>query len=84
MLYDAIRGNTKALRSIGGIADLGVVTCLENDSTDLTTRGLADATSPLPGEAFFYLVRQSPAGTGMGYGFSSAHEPRLPASGDCR
>jgi len=82
--YDVIRGGVSALHAMGGLVDLGVVTCIENDSTDLTTRGLADATSPLPGEAFFYLVRQSPAGTGMGYGFSSAHEPRLPASGDCR
>lgn len=84
VLYDAIRGSTKALRSIGGLTDLGVVTCLENDSTDLTTRGLADTALPLPGESFFYLVRQSPAGAGLGYGLSSAHEPRLPASGDCR
>ncbi|HEU4401387.1 MAG TPA: hypothetical protein VFT43_04715 [Candidatus Polarisedimenticolia bacterium] len=84
VLYDAIRGATKALRSIGGLTDLGVVTCLENDSTDLTTRGLADASLPPTGEAFFYLVRQNPAGSGLGYGSSSAHEPRLPASGDCR
>ncbi len=84
VLYDVIRGGTKALRSIGGMVDLGVVTCIENDSTDLTTRNLADTVLPLPGEAFFYLVRQAPAGSGLGYGASSAHEPRIPASGDCR
>ncbi len=82
--YDAIRGGARALRSVGGMTDLGVVTCLENDSTDLTTRGLTDTTNPTAGEAFFYLVRQNPPGSGLGYGFSSAHEPRVAASGDCR
>jgi hypothetical protein len=81
--YDAVRGGVGALRSIGGMTDLGVVTCLENDSTDLTTRGLADAVVPLVGQAFFYAVRQNPKGSGLGYGASTTHEPRLPASGDC-
>ncbi len=81
--YDAVRGGIAALRSIGGMTDLGVVTCLENDSTDLTTRGLADAAVPLTGQSFFYLVRQTPRGSGLGYGASTAHEPRTPASGDC-
>ncbi|MBI4242427.1 MAG: hypothetical protein HY613_11995 [Candidatus Rokubacteria bacterium] len=81
--YDAVRGGVGALRSVGGMVDLGVVTCIENDSTDLTTRGLEDAAVPLPGEAFFYAVRANAAG-GFGYGLSSAHEPRVPASGDCK
>jgi hypothetical protein len=81
--YDLVRGNVKALRSIGGIVDLGVVQCLENDSTDLSNRGLGDTAVPPLGEAFFYLVRQTPRGSGLGYGFSSAHETRQPASGDC-
>ena len=81
--YDVIRGNTQSLRSVGGMADLGVVTCIEDNSTDLTTRGFADAGSPSPGEAFFYLARQNPPGSGLGYGLSSAHESRVPASGDC-
>jgi hypothetical protein len=84
VVYDVIRGDVSALRSVGGLTDLGVVTCIENDSTDLTTRGLADTSAPSPGASYFYLVRQNPAGTGLGYGMSSAHEPRLPASGDCR
>ncbi len=82
--YDVIRGSVSALHSIGGLVDLGVVTCIENDSTDLTTRGLADAVAPFAGQAFFYLVRQNPPGSGLGYGDSSAHESRVPASGDCR
>ncbi|HEX9427664.1 MAG TPA: hypothetical protein VGA64_07735 [Candidatus Polarisedimenticolia bacterium] len=80
--YDVIRGDLKALRSFGGLTDLGVVTCIENNSTDLTTRGLADATLPLVGAAFFYDVRANLA-NGFGYGLSSSHEPRQPASGDC-
>jgi len=81
--YDLVRGNVKALRSLGGLVDLGVVTCIENDGTDLSNRGLGDAAVPPVGEAYFYLVRQTPRGTGLGYGASSAHEPRQPASGDC-
>jgi hypothetical protein len=81
--YDAIRGDVGALGHVAGAVDLGVVTCIEDDSTDLTTRGLADSAVPLPGEAFFYAVRQNPAGSGFGYGRSSAGEPRLAASGDC-
>jgi hypothetical protein len=82
--YDVIRGNARSLRSVGGMVDLGMVTCIEDNSTDLTTRGLGDPVSPAAGDAFFYLVRQNPAGSGLGYGLSSAHEPRLPASGDCK
>ncbi len=81
--YDLIRGDVKALRAVGGLVDLGVVTCLENDSTDLSNRGLTDAALPPLGEAFFYLARQTPRGSGLGYGASSAREPRQPASGDC-
>jgi Bacterial TSP3 repeat len=83
LTYDAIRGDVGALRSAGGLVDLGVVTCIENNSTDLTTRGLADAALPSPGNAFFYDVRVNLASGGFGYGLSSAHEPRVPSSGDC-
>jgi len=81
--YDAVRGDTRALRSSGALVDLGVVTCLENDSIDLTTRTVPDTTVPLPGRAHFYLVRQNPPGSGLGYGLSAAGEPRAAASGDC-
>jgi hypothetical protein len=83
VLYDVVRGGIAALQSIGGTIDLGVVLCLENDSTDLSHRGQGDAADPAAGEAFIYLSRQDPAGGGIGYGFSSSHQPRLPASGDC-
>ena len=81
--YDVIRGGVGALHATGGLVDLGVVACIENDSTDLTTRTVPDAAVPPRGAAFFYLVRQNPAGSGLGYGFSSAHDARRPAAGDC-
>jgi hypothetical protein len=84
VLYDVIRGAVGDLAAASGAVDLGVVVCIEDDSTDLTTRGLADAAVPFPGEGFFYLVRRNPSGSGFGYGRSSAGDPRLPASGDCR
>ncbi len=83
VIYDVVRAEIAALLPLGGIIDLGVVQCVENDSTDLTTRGLGDAIDPAPGEAFIYLTRQDPAGSGIGYGSSSSHLARVPASGDC-
>jgi hypothetical protein len=81
--YDLVRGNVAALRSIGGLTDLGVVTCLENDSTDLSNRGLGDAALPPAGQAFFYVARPAPKGAAPGYGLSTSGQPRVPASGDC-
>lgn len=81
--YDLVRGNVAALRSIGGLTDLGVVTCVENDSTDLSNRGFGDAAVPPVGQAFFYLARPAPKGTAPGYGASTSGQPRTPASGDC-
>jgi hypothetical protein len=83
VVYDVVRAGLAALQPAGGDIDLGVVLCVENDSSDLSHRGLGDATDPAEGEAFVYLARQDPAGGGIGYGFSSAHLARLPASGDC-
>ena len=82
--YDVIRGGVGGLHATGGLVDLGLVTCIENDSTDLTTRGLADAAVPPRGAALFYLARQNPPGSGLGYGYSSAHDTRVPAAGDCQ
>src|SRR6185369_10828526 len=55
--YDAIRGNVDALAPGPGIVDLGTVVCLENDSPDTDTLGFEDTQIPIPGRAFFYLVR---------------------------
>jgi hypothetical protein len=83
VVYDLIRGGLESLRSSGGVVELGVVTCIENDSTDLSNRGLEDAAVPAVGHGFFYLARPNPKGSPPGYGLSSAGEPRQPASGDC-
>ena len=82
--YDVVRGAIGAPLASGGQVDLGVVTCIENDSTDLTTRTVPDGEIPPPGDGFFYLIRRDP-GTGgdAAYGRSSSLEPRHPASGGC-
>jgi hypothetical protein len=81
--YDLIRGSLESVRAVGGLVDLGVVTCVENNSTDLSNRNLADAAVPSAGKAFIYLARPNPPGSPPGYGHSSAREPRQAASGDC-
>jgi hypothetical protein len=83
LTYDVIRGEVSSLRAIGGMIDLGIVACIEDGSTDLTTRGLPDETVPSVGSAFFYAVRSEPDDHSLGYGHSSVYEPRIPASGDC-
>ena len=81
--YDLIRASLKSVHASGGMVDLGVVACIENNSTDLSNRNLGDAAVPPSGEAFLYLARPNPPGSTPGYGASSNHEPRLAASGDC-
>lgn len=81
--YDVIRGPVSWLSAAGGVVDLGVVDCIESDSSDLTTRNFEDIDPPLTGDAFFYLVREAPVGSGTGYGRSSGFEARVPSSGDC-
>ncbi len=81
--YDVVRGVVRELAHAGGLVDLGVVTCIEAGSTDLTTRFFEDAATPFPGEAFYYAVRVRPDAAGLGYGLSSGLVARAPASGDC-
>jgi hypothetical protein len=57
-----IRGDLAALHDDGTRVGLGDVTCIENDSLDGTTGpgtepANPDSALPLPGDAFFYLVR---------------------------
>jgi hypothetical protein len=76
--YDVIRGSVSLLAA----GSLGPVTCVADDEAGL----LADDMSgldPAPGEALFYLVRGDGALGSAHYGWSSAGDPRLPASGDC-
>lgn len=81
--YDLIRGSVGALGSTGGIVALGVVACVESASTDLSNRFFEDDLLPPEGSAFFYAVRAVPGHAAIGYGRSSALEPRIASSGDC-
>lgn len=82
--YDVIRGDVADLSTGAGAVDLGQVVCLEDDSPDNTTQGFEDPTEPTPGQAFFYLLRESqgvlaaPGTWGTGAGGE-----RLPSGGDC-
>ncbi len=76
--YDVIRGTVAAL----GSGDVGDVTCLADDRSVHYAEALT-GDNPLPGKAFFYLVRANgPAGFEH-YGYSSSESQRTPASGDC-
>lgn len=83
--YDVIRGACAQLRGgVPGIAGLGTVACLENDSPDATTAGFGDATAPAAGQAFFFVFRgaQGLASPGS-YGTASDGSVRAPDAGDC-
>ncbi|HEX6851978.1 MAG TPA: hypothetical protein VF139_11295 [Candidatus Polarisedimenticolaceae bacterium] len=80
--YDVIRGDVASLAIAGATVDLGVVTCVENDSADALA---GDAVAPAPGEAWFYLHRGSAgalAGPGT-YGAGSGNRERIPGGGGC-
>jgi Tol biopolymer transport system component len=84
--YDMIRGNVANLGpGSSGTVNLGLVSCLENDSPDATIAGHEDSLAPAAGQAFFYLYRGSQglsAGPGS-YGVSKLGLDRKPSSGDC-
>jgi len=56
-VYDLVRGDLSNLSGNASAVDLGILTCVEEDSSDETSRTDPDAESPAPGTAFFYLVR---------------------------
>lgn len=74
--YDLIRGELP-LEMSGSAVNLGQVVCLADDLTGSSWG--TDTETPLPGEAFFYLVRVGSSS----YGFSTSGSPEAPASGDC-
>lgn len=84
--YDVIRGDVANLEfGAGNTIDLGVVTCVEDDSPDADTVGDEDPAAPAPGQALFYLYRGSQgllAGLGS-YGQGSAGRERVATSGGC-
>jgi Tol biopolymer transport system component len=83
--YDVIRGDLASLAAgVGGTVDLGVVVCIEDDSSDAMTTA-DDSAELAPGEGFFYLYRGDPGdliGPGSwGEGMGGAE--RVPAGGEC-
>ena len=81
--HDVVRGDLKSLAA----GNLGAVTCLANDVPQADfwyVAGPADAESPAPGEAFFYLARSAGLPDGdTTYGHSSDGREETPLSGDC-
>jgi Tol biopolymer transport system component len=83
--YDVIRGDVASLAIAGSIVDLGEVLCLDDDSPDATTAEGADPDTPLPGQAFFYVLRGSMgrlAGPGS-YGRGAGDRERVAGPGGC-
>jgi hypothetical protein len=78
--YDLIRADLGELNVLGDSIDLGSTTCI---GEDLTAPMASDATEPLPGEGFGYLLRYTHFATTTPYGWSSSGLPRAPTSGDC-
>jgi hypothetical protein len=79
--YDAARGEISSLRFAGDSVDLGLITCIEDDSPDLHTGGREDAEIPDPGRAFFYVGRAVRAGAITDWGHSSDGRERIGAGG---
>jgi len=87
--YDLIRGSLGFVHDDGSSVQLGSVVCVEDDSSDTTTAAGAEAASPdasvpLAGAAYFYLVRFHDGVSNRSYGFShqAGHE-RQAGPGDC-
>jgi hypothetical protein len=69
-VYDLTRGNLANLSGNASAVDLGNLTCIEEDSPDVTSLTDPDTEVPAPGTAFFYLVRyqQGPLVGPWGFG----------------
>ena len=81
--FDVIRGDMANLAADEQQVDLGPVICILDDSPDPTTIGHPDSDIPLPGQAFFYLLRAYDGIRNGTYGKSSACLPRVALAGDC-
>lgn len=78
LFYDLARGDVSALAPASGSIDLGPLVCIEEDTEETEAE---DGASPLPGQAWFYLVR--PGGLAGTYGSSSEGDPRQPGESGC-
>ncbi len=77
--FDLIRATLSATDPSASPVGLGAVSCIEENSFNLTSTDHPDGAAPAPGDAFLYLVRKQ----GGGYGIASDGRSRAPASGDC-
>ena len=79
LTYDLIRGDLANLTPMGGIVDLGPVTCEQQvDGSGSIIDGSPD---PAPWQGWFFLMRDHV--TPGNYGLDSSGRERIPASGDC-
>jgi len=81
--YDLVRGNVGELGAVAAGVSLGNVVCIENDSLDLSNEGAEDTVDPLPGEAFFYVMRAATSVAAGTYGGSWTCSLRRAQGGDC-
>ena len=79
LTYDLIQGDVVNLADGVGTVDLGAVNCLTN--ADGTGAVVDTSGTPVPGQTFFFLLRDSV--TPGNYGLDSGGRERVPASGDC-
>ena len=80
-VYDLVRGSVSNLSGNASAVDLGMLTCVEEDSPDASSQTDPDAELPAPGTAFFYLVRVQ-VGPAVGpWGFGSGGGERTGTGG---
>jgi hypothetical protein len=77
--FDLIRGSIGDVDHGQNPIDLGPVTCIEENSFNLTSGDHPDTVEPAIGEAFYYLLRKQASG----YGLASDGRPRAAGPGDC-
>jgi len=77
--YDLIRGAIGSVSRSSNPLDLGPVTCVEDNSFNLSSADHPDTAVPPAGTAFFYLLRPKNGD----YGVTSNGRARSPGAGDC-
>jgi formylglycine-generating enzyme required for sulfatase activity len=81
--YDVARGELANLSESAGAVDLGLLTCIEDDSADESSQTVPDSEPPASGSAFFYVVRFQVGSVTGPWGFGSAGQARA-GTGGCR
>ncbi|HEV8337330.1 MAG TPA: VCBS repeat-containing protein [Candidatus Polarisedimenticolia bacterium] len=79
-VYDVIRGTVGLMSEGASQIDLGVVSCVENDSPDPLS---SDSVNPPTGTIYFYLMRTQDPKIKGSYGRSTSNKVRVPMSGNC-